>query len=197
MIGAIEIRLIAAGAVDAGPRVIRHDQLGGAVEELEGGNVAVDPVRQILAPGGLREGVGAGAEHGDEERSRRDIAGLAIVDRHRGAGPVDEHLLAGLCVLPEHDVVIPVPPLIQLAETAVAVAVRLRFAILFPEQLQGHMFVTFELAMDFGEVQARPRVAEAGIRGRVGNSSSLSRRSSQSSGNGQVRPAAAALSRYR
>ena len=53
---------------------------------------------------------------------------------------------------------IAVPPLVQLAEPAVAVPVRLRFAILFPEQLQSHMLMTFQLAMDFGEIDASPNL---------------------------------------
>ena len=60
--------------------------------------------------------------------------------------------------LSHHHAVVAMPPLVQLAETAVPVAVRLRFAILFPEQLQRHMLVTFELAMDFGEIDAGPEL---------------------------------------
>jgi hypothetical protein len=66
VVRAIEIRLIAAGAIDAGARVIRHNELRRSRDELEGPDVAVDPVRQMLSPCGVRECVGAGAEHGDE-----------------------------------------------------------------------------------------------------------------------------------
>ena len=49
--------------------------------------VAVDPVGQMLAQGGAREGIGAGAEHRDKERCRRYIAGSVVVNRDGGAGP--------------------------------------------------------------------------------------------------------------
>jgi len=142
LIGSIEIRLIAASTIDAGPRIVRHDQLRGSVEVLESRDVAPDPVRQILAQGCLRESVSAGAQHGYEQRSRCDGAAVVIIDGDRGAGPIDEHLLARAMFLPHHDTVVAVPSLVQLAKAAVAVAFRLRFAIFLPQQLQGHVLVT-------------------------------------------------------
>jgi hypothetical protein len=117
VVGSIEIRLIAAGAVDTGLRVIRDYELRGSVEVIEGGDVAGHPVWQIPAQGGLGEGVGAGAQYGYEEKSRRDVAGQAAVDGHRRPGPIDECLFAGTMFLPHHDASVPMPLLVQLAET--------------------------------------------------------------------------------
>src|SRR5579863_4826595 len=79
--------------------------------------------------------------HCDKERCRRHIAGSVVMNRDGGAGPVDEHLLAGSVVLPEHDILISAPSPVKFAKTAVAVAVRMRLAILLPQELQSDMFV--------------------------------------------------------
>src|ERR1700741_3632782 len=112
VIRAIEVRLVTACARDAGPRIIWHEQLGGALEEIEGTHMAIDPVRKALAESGSRKGIGAGAEHGDEDRRGRSPAVFALVDRYGIAGPVHERLLAGTVFLSQHHVLIPGPPLI-------------------------------------------------------------------------------------
>src|SRR4051794_10167463 len=81
VISAVEIRLIAARARDSGAGVVRHEQFSDALKKLEGAHMAVDPVRQILAERRPGKGVCAGAEHGDEDRSRRDFAVLAVIYR--------------------------------------------------------------------------------------------------------------------
>jgi hypothetical protein len=63
---AVKIGLIAAGAIDAGARVVGHDEFRRSAHELEGAHVAVDPVRQMLTSCGVGESVSAGAEHRDE-----------------------------------------------------------------------------------------------------------------------------------
>ena len=199
VISAVEIRLIAAGSSDTGARVIGNDQLRRAAEELESLHVAVDPVRQILAQGGSRKGVGAGAEHGDEHRCRCGLAGFAVMNRHGVAGPVDERLLARLVVLPEHDILIPVPSLIQLTEPAVAIAVRMSFAILLPEQLQRQMLVCLKLRVQLCEIDDRAAERETLLqRSWLGTAVHSAAGRHSSSGNGQTqawRPPP--LSRYR
>jgi len=135
VIGAVEIRLIAACPRDSGTRVVWHEQFGDALEKLKGAHMAVDPVRQILAERRSCKGVGAGAEHGDEDRGRRGFAALAIIDRDGVTGPVDERLLPRVVIVPEHHIPAAVPPLIEFAEAAVAVAVRMSFAVFLPQEL--------------------------------------------------------------
>jgi hypothetical protein len=43
--------------------------------------VAFHPVAQVLAERGTRKGVSAGAENGDKQRGRCDLAGTLVVDR--------------------------------------------------------------------------------------------------------------------
>ena len=79
--------------------------------------------------------------------------------------------------------------------TAVAIAVRVCFAIFLPEQLQRQVFMSLQLRMQLGEIQTRPRLRWR-PQGR-GWKELISCRSSISSGKGQVTLAAAAFSRYR
>ena len=126
--------------------------------------MAVDPVGQMLSPRGVREGICAGAEHGDEQRGRFSLAGSAVVNRDRGTRPVDEQLLSGSVILPECDVPIPVPALVEFAEAAIAVAAALLLAVLFPKQLQGDEAIGLHLAVHFREVQTGPRDGRRVIR---------------------------------
>jgi hypothetical protein len=61
-----------------------------------------------------------------------------------------------MVLLPQHHVLIPIPALVQLAEPAIAVAVRMSFAIFFPDQLQCQMPVSLKLRMDLAEVHSWP-----------------------------------------
>jgi hypothetical protein len=54
--------------------------------------------------------------------------------------------------MPEHYVSVPVPSLIQFAKPAVTVAIRMRFPVLFPEQLQCEAFVSLKLGMQLAEI---------------------------------------------
>jgi hypothetical protein len=79
------------------------------VEVIESADMAVDPVGQMLAQRGVRKGVSTGDEHRYEKLCRHHVAGLVVVNRNRRTGPVDEHLLACLVILPERDILIPPP----------------------------------------------------------------------------------------
>jgi hypothetical protein len=62
-----------------------------------------------------------------------------IMDRNRCSCPIYEQLLAGLVLLPQHHILLPPPPLVQLAEAAVLVAVGIRLPVLLPQQLLRHV----------------------------------------------------------
>ena len=108
--------------------------------------MTVDPVGETLTDRPPRKRVGAGSEYGDKQGRWRHFARLMIVDGHRRPGPVHKHLFARTVLLPHHDVVIPDPPLVQLAKAALTVPVRLILAILFPNQLQRQMTMRFQFA---------------------------------------------------
>ena len=55
--------------------------------------------RRLLRPGGLGEGVAGRAEYRDEHLRLTDLAAVALDNRHRLAGIVDEQLLADAVLL--------------------------------------------------------------------------------------------------
>ena len=64
------------------------------------------PPGRICGIGSVRrEGIAAGAQHGHEDGRGMHLTALRIVmNRNRGAGVIDEHLLAGAVLLPQHQV---------------------------------------------------------------------------------------------
>ena len=98
-IGRVQIRLVIAGMRDGALQVIRHHDFAHAAEKLEGALMRTNPVPQILPGRGFREGIAAGAQHGHEDGGGLHVTALRIVNRNRGAGIVDEHLLAGAVLL--------------------------------------------------------------------------------------------------
>jgi len=109
VIGAVQIGLVAAGAIHSGARVVWNDQPRRPHAVFECRHVAVDPVAQVLAERGTRKRVRAGAENGDEQLGRRDLARVRVVERDRVAGPVHEHLLAGAVLLAQNHILVPAP----------------------------------------------------------------------------------------
>jgi hypothetical protein len=67
VIGAIQVGLVATGAIDAGAGIIGNDQLGRALKIFQGFDVALDPVAQVLVQRGTRKRVSARAENRDEQ----------------------------------------------------------------------------------------------------------------------------------
>ena len=111
-IGAVQVGLVAARAIHTGARVVGDDKSRRAQTVFESCNVAFHPVTQILAEGGTRKGITAGAENGDKQRGRRDLAGTLVVDRDGVAGPVHEHLLASAMLLAQHHILVSAPAII-------------------------------------------------------------------------------------
>src|SRR5262245_27955958 len=78
-----------------------------------------------------------------------------IDDRNRLAGVIDEHLLSGAMVLAQNQVQAFGPFAVELAQTAVAVPVRMLLFVLLPEQLQRHIRA-FQLLVNDGKIGLRP-----------------------------------------
>lgn len=57
------------------------------------------------------------------------------MDRDGGSSPIDKHPFARLVLLPQDYVLFSAPSLVQLTETAIAIAARVRLLVLLPEQL--------------------------------------------------------------
>ena len=109
---AVEIWLVAAGATDSRTRVIGNDQPARPVEELKGANMAVNPIRQTLIRRRPRKRVGAGSQDGDKQRGWRRLAGSRIVNGNHRPRPIDEYLVAGMVLLPQHHILIPLPAVV-------------------------------------------------------------------------------------
>src|SRR5690242_6594917 len=75
-----------------------------------------------------------------------------IMDRYRCSCPIHKQLLAGLVLLPQHHILFPPPPLVQLAEAAVLIAVRVCRPVFLPQQLLSHVWMLLPLAVKLGEV---------------------------------------------
>ena len=92
----LQPRLVPARDDDAALQLVGHQGGGDAPKEREGPLVARDPVRHLLGAGGLGVGVVRGAEDGDEQLDRDDLARGGVEDGGLLAGVVDEALLAAL-----------------------------------------------------------------------------------------------------
>ena len=114
-----------------------------------------DPVPQILAGRGFREGIAAGAQHRHEYGRGMYLTALRVVDRNRGPGVVHEHLLAGAVLLPQHQVELLQPSSVEIAKAAVAIAVRIALASFLPHQLQRQVLVRLQLFVDLGPIRLR------------------------------------------
>src|SRR5450432_3508258 len=78
-----------------------------------------------------------------------------IVNRNSGPGIIDEHLLAGPMLLPQHQVELLQPAPIQIAESAVAITLRVALARFLPDQLQSQVLVRLQFPVDLGPVRLR------------------------------------------
>src|SRR5437016_768604 len=80
-----------------------------------------------------------------------------VVDRDGGSRPIDEQLLAGLVFLSQHHVLLAPPALKQLAETGIAIAIRVGLPVLLPEQLLGQVWMQLPLLVKLGKIRHRQR----------------------------------------
>ena len=104
------------GEADPRAQIVGDHELRAPAHELEGADVRRRPVRQGLRPRRLGEGVARGPEHGHEDLRLPLLAGLAVDHRHRLPGVVDEQLLAGAVLLAYHQVELPGPGPVLVAE---------------------------------------------------------------------------------
>src|SRR5450759_5555849 len=89
----------------------------------------------------LREGVAAGTQYRHEHGGGMHFTALRVVNRYRGSGVIDEHLLAGAVLLPQHQVELFQPSPVEIAESAIAIAVRMALTPFLPQRLQRQVLV--------------------------------------------------------
>jgi hypothetical protein len=173
----VDLRVVKAGGNDAALEVVGNQEGGDAAEVFKGADMAADPVGQGLAPGRLAVGVVGGAEHGDEDGGLADFTAHRVDDGHGRPRVVDEQFLARGMGLAQAHRKPPNPLPVVIAETAVAVAVRMLRLVFLPEEVERDALAP-QLAMHgrpigFGPGQTRwrrrriklgfqPRLAERG-----------------------------------
>ena len=117
--------------------------------------MAADPVRQRLRPTRLGIGEVGRAQHRHEHRRPPDLARGAVDHLRRLPGVVDEQPLTRRVGLPHGGRQAAAPVACEIAEPAVAIAIRLPGPILLPKQQQGDARLA-QLGMDAGPLRLRP-----------------------------------------
>ena len=100
VVGAVQIRFLAASTIDTGTRIIGNDELRNTWEKFEGPHVGLDPVVEILIRCGVGKGVVGSAQYRHKHRSRFRCTGLCQRQRNPGSGPVDKQFFARPVFLP-------------------------------------------------------------------------------------------------
>ena len=151
-IGAVDLRLVQAGLDHRDLGVVRHQQVGHPADRLESPGVCADPISERLGPARLGVGEAGGAEHGDKDLCRPDLAAESVDDhRHRVAGVIDKQLVAAGMGLPHRDRDARGPAPVQLAEPRVPVPFGMPLDVLVPQDLQRDVFA-LQLAVNRGPV---------------------------------------------
>jgi hypothetical protein len=155
LIGGIQVRIISAGSGDAGSGIIGNNERRHTAVILKSVDVRLNPRVHLLIASRLGIGIRTGPQDSDEQRCLPDQTAGAFVDGNRGAGPIDEQLLARLVLLPEHDIELAPPLLIMITEVAVAVTIGVRLPVFHPEELQRHVPVLPELIVNRWKIRRR------------------------------------------
>jgi hypothetical protein len=82
--------------------------------------MGADPVPQILPGRSFREGIAASAQHAHEYGVGVHFTARRLVNRNRGSGVIDEHLLASAVLLPQNQVQLFQPSPVEFTEPAIA-----------------------------------------------------------------------------
>ena len=137
-VAGVDVRLVTMGLAHRTAQVVRHHDLRHSAKEGEAAGMGAQPVRQLLRPGGLGEGVAGSAEHCDKHLGLTDVAAVGVDHRYRLPGVVDEQLLADAVLLAHHHIQLALPGPVVVTEPAVLIALRVHQPVFLPEQCQGH-----------------------------------------------------------
>jgi len=154
LIGAVDARLVARRLGDASLEVVADHGPRHATDCGKRIDMHADPVGEPLAPAPFRVGEVGGTERGNKDVRRSCVAGQRIDYRNRVAGKIHEQLLARHVRLAHGRRHAAAPRTVEIAEPAVAVAVRMLRAILLPQQHQRNA-TPLELLMQLGPIGRR------------------------------------------
>jgi hypothetical protein len=134
----LDPRLIPARLGDAGAQLIRHDHGGDAAKVLHGARVTLDEVDAALGARGLGVGVVGGAEHGDKEFDRDDLASGRIDQCRSLSRVVDKRFLPRRVDLAHRGALLRQPAPVVRAERRIPVPVGMHGQIFQMQELQRH-----------------------------------------------------------
>jgi hypothetical protein len=154
-IRAVQFRLVIARLIHPRLKVVRDDKTARSLEELEGSHMRVDPVPEVLRPGGFGVGVVAGAQHRYEHLGLANFAGLRINHRYRLPGVIHERLFPGAVLMPQHHVQPMMPVTVTFAVPTVGVTLRIGLLVFLPQQLKCDILPALQLFVDDREVGQR------------------------------------------
>src|SRR5579872_4342159 len=155
VISAVEVGLVATGAIHAGTSVVGDDQFGNTTQEFKSADVRTNPVLQFLALGGFGISVVAGSQDGDEDGGLALRPALRIMNRNRRPGVIDEQFLSRDMILAQHDIQLLSPTLVQFAKAAVSVTIRVGLPIFFPGELERQVRMALEFFVELGKIRLR------------------------------------------
>jgi hypothetical protein len=112
-----------------------------------------DPVGQSLRQARFGIGIAADAQHGDKQSRWPHLARAGVMDGNSGPGIVDKQFLAGPVFVPQHNLPAPQPAAVEIAVSAVTIAVGAMLTVLFPEQLQGYVLIGLQLVENRGVIR--------------------------------------------
>ena len=121
LVGRIQVRLVAARVIDTRLSIVRDNQLRHPAKKTQRPLMGTNPIRQRLAPRGLRIGVVGRAQSRDEHLGRTRLPRRAIHDRYRLPTVVHKHPLTRFVILAHARVHRLGPFPVQIAEPAVLV----------------------------------------------------------------------------
>jgi len=130
-VGPIDLRLVKASLDDRDLGVVRHQVFRHTAERCESSGMRADPVGHRLGPARLRIGKVGGAQDGDENLRRTDLAGEPVDDHwHCVTGVIDKQLVAARIGLPQGNRQPRRPTAVQLAKARVAIPVGMALDVL-------------------------------------------------------------------
>ena len=151
LVGAVHLRLKPVCCGHARLEVVRGNQVRQSAEEVEGMDMGVNPLRQLLRRAGLGEGAITLPQHRHKYLRRSHLAGCAVHHGHGVVAVIQKQFVTRLMLLTHRQVQRAAPLAVANAKLHVAeVFLRMGFPVLLPQQLQRD-----DLALQF-PVHLRP-----------------------------------------
>ena len=136
--------------------IVRNDLRRHAAQKGKSPDMTADPVWQALGPAGLNIGVVRRPKGRDEDLGSAHFARARADDIDSVSCIIDKQPLARRVPLTHHRRQAPFPTSVELTVSAVAVAIGVNTAILFPQKGQRHTLAA-QLSMNIGPIRLRDR----------------------------------------